>query len=66
MPPDTLKVIMSLINWSIILIKFGTSRHIFNIEFHINASVGAALLNDDGRTDRRKEISRGSGRRTDR
>ena len=56
--PDTLNVIMSLINWEIILIKSGTSRHILNIEFHTNASVGAALLNADRRTDRREDISR--------
>jgi len=50
MPPDTLNVIISLINWAIILIKYGTSRYIFNIEFLTNASVVAALLNVDKRT----------------
>ena len=58
MPPDILNVIMSLIKWAVILIKFGTYRHIFNIKFRINASVGTALFNVDGRTDRRKDISR--------
>jgi len=66
MPSDTLNVIMSLINWAIILIKSGTSRHIFNIEFHTNASVEAALLNADRRTDRRKDISRERKKRRDR
>ena len=58
MLPATLNVIMSLINWEIILVKSGISRHIFNIDFHANALVGAALLNADRRTDRRKVVSR--------
>jgi hypothetical protein len=65
MLPDILKVIMSLISWVVILIKFGTSRHMFNTEFRINVSVGAALPNADRWTDRRKELSRERKRETE-